>query len=153
MTPRSVVHATFTVDRTYPFPPETVFAAFTTAEAKRRWFAGPEGWETRRYTLDFRPGGVEEWTGAPKGGSPVIDYDSRYQDVIPNERIITTYEMHIDGKRISVSVATFEFRRAGKGTRLVVTEQGAFLDGLDKPDQREQGTRELLEALGKALAG
>jgi hypothetical protein len=31
------------------------------------------------------------------------------------------------------------------------TEQGAFLDGLDTPDQREQGTGSLLDALGEEL--
>jgi uncharacterized protein YndB with AHSA1/START domain len=40
---------------------------------------------------------------------------------------------------------------ADTGTRLVYTEQGACLDGLDTPDAREHGTRELLDALGTAL--
>jgi len=34
---------------------------------------------------------------------------------------------------------------------LMVTEQGAFLDGFDSPDQREHGTGELLNALGREL--
>jgi hypothetical protein len=33
----------------------------------------------------------------------------------------------------------------------VFTEQGAYLDGLDTPQLREHGTRELLEALGAEL--
>jgi hypothetical protein len=36
---------------------------------------------------------------------------------------------------------------------LVLTEQGAFFDGLDTPEVREHGTNEMLDALGKALAG
>jgi hypothetical protein len=34
---------------------------------------------------------------------------------------------------------------------LIYTEQGAFLDAFDKPELREQGTRDLLDNLGKAL--
>jgi len=38
------------------------------------------------------------------------------------------------------------------GTRLVYTEQGAFLDGFDDAGGREHGTRALLDNLDKALA-
>lgn len=40
----------------------------------------------------------------------------------------------------------------GAKTKLVFTEQGADLDGNDSVDQRKDGTRELLEALGRELA-
>ena len=39
------------------------------------------------------------------------------------------------------------------GTRLTYTEQGAYLDGLDTPEQREEGTAQLLDALGASLDG
>lgn len=57
----------------------------------------------------------------------------------------------MNDKRISVSLATIEFRPAGAGTRLVVTEQGAFLDGYDDAGGREQGTRWLLDKVGQAV--
>ena len=70
---------------------------------------------------------------------------------MPNERIIISYDMHLDDKRISVSLATVELKPKGSGTRLVFTEQGAFLDGFDDPGQREKGTLDLLDALGAEL--
>ncbi|TMG34851.1 MAG: hypothetical protein E6H88_14185 [Chloroflexi bacterium] len=70
---------------------------------------------------------------------------------MPNERIIFAYDMHVDDKRISVSLATVELEPKGAGTRLVFTEQGAFLDGYDDAGSREHGTRELLDALGTVL--
>ena len=148
MTQRSVVHATFTIERTYDFPPAKVFHAFADPKAKARWFQGH--WRASTFEMDFRVGGREVNRGGPKGG-PVHAFQSRYQDIVPNERIIYTYDMEIDGKRISVSVATIEFKPAGAGTRLVLTEQGAYLDGFHDPSQREQGTRELLDALDAAL--
>ena len=70
---------------------------------------------------------------------------------MPDERIVSTYEMHMDQTRISVSLATTEFKPDGEGTRLSDTEQGAFLDGHDQPNYREQGTKDLLDALGAEL--
>jgi hypothetical protein len=59
--------------------------------------------------------------------------------------------MDRDETRISVSVATVEFEPAGTGTRLIVTEQDVFLDGHDKVEYREHGTKELLNSLDAAL--
>ena len=59
--------------------------------------------------------------------------------------------MHLDDKRISVSLATVELKPAGAGTRLIFTEQAVFLDGYDNPAQREEGTRALLDNLDTSL--
>ena len=149
-TKRSVTHATFVIERTYDASPERVFKAFSDPKEKAKWFVGPDGWESTETTMDFRVGGRETSVGGPKGGF-VSAFHSTYQDIVPNERIIYAYDMDLDGVRISVSLGTIEFKPSGKGTRLVLTEMGAYLDGWDKPDQREQGTRQLLEQLARAL--
>ena len=71
---------------------------------------------------------------------------------MPDERIVYTTQMHVDDRLMSVSVASIEFAAEGDGTRLTLTEHGAFLDGLETPAQREHGTGELLDRLGAALA-
>jgi uncharacterized protein YndB with AHSA1/START domain len=150
MTKRSITHATFVVERTYSASPARVFNAFADPKAKAVWFGGPDDWDTTRSEMDFRVGGRDVDQGGPKGGF-VSTYEATYQDIVQNERIITTYVMHLDGNKISVSLATVEFTPEGTGTRLVLTEMGAYLDGWDKPDQREHGTRELLDNLGRYL--
>lgn len=150
MTVRNVVHATFCIERSYPVPPARTFAAWATAEAKAQWFAGPEGFDCYERSMDFRSGGAERLWGRHPGGK-VSDFQARYFEVIPDARIIYGYEMYVDGRKISVSLATIEFKSAGQGTRLVMTEQGAFLDGYDDAGSREEGTRWLLERLGQAL--
>ena len=52
---------------------------------------------------------------------------------------------------VPLSLATFEFRPDGTGTLLVMTEHGAFFDGIDDPALRSQGTGGLLDALGRVL--
>jgi uncharacterized protein YndB with AHSA1/START domain len=150
MVQRSVTHATFVIERTYDAPPAKVFAACADPVKKRRWFGGPEEWGRGEYSLDFRIGGRERSVGGPPQG-PTHVYDALYYDIVPNERIIIAYDMHLDDKRISVSLASIELKPAGKGTRLTFTEQGAFLDGYDDAGSRERGTSDLLDALGAYL--
>src|SRR2546426_2833924 len=152
MSERSTHHATFVIERTYAASPARVFAAWADPAAKARWFVGPDEWNQGRHELDFRVGGRERVSGGPPGG-PVHAFDGRYQDIVADQRIVYTYDMHLDEARISVSLATVEFKPAGAGMQLIFTEQGVFLDGADDPVQREQGTRGLLDKLDAELAG
>jgi uncharacterized protein YndB with AHSA1/START domain len=151
MTERSVTHAIFTLERTYPHPLERVFAAFATAEGKAKWFHGAPGqWDLLEQAFDFREGGEERLAGRWSTGR-VSDFHARYLDIVPDERIVYVYEMRIDGVKISASLATLQFKPASGGTRLMLTEQGAFLDGYDDAGSREHGTAELLEQVAKSL--
>jgi len=148
---RSVVHDSFSLERTYPVPPEKVFAAWTTLDAKAQWFGNEEGFEPiGEHTLDFRPGGQERFSG--KFENSVFDFDATYYDIVENERIVWSYDMHMDGRRISVSITTIQLGAVAGGTRLVMTEQGAFLDGLDTNEQRREGSEQFLDNLGRYLA-
>ena len=146
----SVVHDSFSIERSYPVPPEKVFAAWATIDAKKQWFGSEQGIEpVGEQTLEFRPGGREHFTAKAEGR--LFDYDGTYCDIVENERIVWTYDMHMDGRRISVSLSTVEIAPAPGGTRLVMTEQGAFLDGLDTNEARAEGTQQFLDNLGRYL--
>jgi uncharacterized protein YndB with AHSA1/START domain len=146
---RSVTHATFVIDRTYAARPAQVFAAFADAEIKARWSSCHDEWV--RAESDFRVGGIERGGGGDRDG-PRWSNETLYHDIVPDQRIVFSYVMDRDGVRISASLTTIEFRPDGAGTRLVLTEMGAYFDGHDIPARREHGTREGLEALGAELA-
>jgi uncharacterized protein YndB with AHSA1/START domain len=146
MSEQSIEHGSFVVERVYDASPDRVFAAWSDPEAKARWFDGSQG----EYELDFRVGGWERHGGMLPDGHEYA-FQALYQDIVPGRRIVYTYDMILDGLRISVSLATVEFNPERGGTRLVFTEQGAFLDGHEMPAQREHGMGSLLDSLGQWL--
>jgi uncharacterized protein YndB with AHSA1/START domain len=151
MSKPSVTHASFVIERKFKQAPERVFNAFANPAAKSRWFSGPpDQWKEKLRQFDFRVGGREQLIGTWTGGKTSA-FEAYYQDIVPNERIIYAYGMKIDGVPISVSLATIEFKPAGTGTLLVITEQGAFLDGYEDGGSRESGTGMLLDRLATSL--
>ena len=154
MSARTVEHGSFTIERAFDLPPARVFAAWAEPKAKAAWFGGPPAeWKQQLRQMEFRIGGRERVKGQFAGGR-VSEFDASYHDIVTNRRIVYSYTMQVDEKRISVSLATIEFEpAAGGGTRLILTEQGAYLDGgFDGNAGREQGTRGLIDNLEKYLA-
>ena len=148
----TVTHADFTIERRYPYTPAQTFSAWAEPELRRQWFANPGGWDNAEWDLDFRVGGGEVSKGGHPGGR-YNEFQSRFHEIVENERIIFAYDLRHDHRLISVSLTTVEFFLDGDGTRMLYTEQGAFFDGPDAAAEREHGTGLLLDALGRFLAG
>jgi uncharacterized protein YndB with AHSA1/START domain len=140
----SITHGSFTLERSYDADPARVFRAWADPAAKATWFAAGDSHE-----LDFRVGGRELNQGEFEGN--VYRYEATYHDIVDDQRIVYTYDMYKDDARISVSLGTIELAAEGAGTRLTYTETAAFFDGSDTPGQRQGGTEQLLDALGRAL--
>ena len=151
MTDRSVSHGTFVNERRYPAPPAKVFGAWADGAAKEIWMDDPDyKSDGSQYELDFRVGGHERFSGLAPDGKP-YRYDAQYYDIVPDYRIVYSYEMYAADDRMSVSLATVEIVPDQDGTKLTYTEQAAFLDGIDKPEFREEGIAWMLDNLGKYL--
>ena len=145
-----VVHRTLSVERTYPAPPARVFAAFADPATKRRWFAEGAGVEVDEFTLDFRVGGFERTRFRLVGGAPMRN-DTLFLDIVAGERIVFAYALTAGEVRASAALTTVELAADGGGTRLLLTEQVAFLDGADGAASRQRGWGALLDRLGEAL--
>ena len=63
--------------------------------------------------MDVRVGGRERLKGRWQSGM-VTTFDAIYQDVVPNERLVYCYQMFLDDRKISVSLATLQLEPAGR---------------------------------------
>jgi uncharacterized protein YndB with AHSA1/START domain len=153
MSQRKVIHGTFVIERRFKASPEQVFNAFADREAKAQWFKGPSDWEAEPGAFDFRVDGEETNHGGIRGKF-WSEFWCRYQDIVPNERIVYTYRMAIDGVPMSASLAVIELKPDGAGTHLLLTETGAYFDGFasrEHIDGREHGTKALFDQLAASL--
>ena len=148
---RRLARARFTLTRAYPVPLDRVWKAYAEDDQKLEWFGTGDSYESGEWAFDFRVGGRDVAEGKFHDG-PVSRYVATYTDIVEHVRIVTTYEMWLDGVHMSTSVASFEFEPIDEGTRFTHIEHGVFFDQFwaDAPN-REVGTRGLLDALGRYL--
>jgi uncharacterized protein YndB with AHSA1/START domain len=146
VTDRSATHATFTLERTYPADPARVFAAWADPAAKARWMVGSNG----DHSLDFQVGGLEIVHST--FNDKVIRFTTTYVDIVEGERIAYNSTLTFDDELATASLTTVEFSADGDGTKLVLTEHGAYLDGHELPEWREEGTATQLDNLTKELS-
>ena len=144
----TVTHSTFVLEREYAATPARVFAGFSSKEQRERWFGDPSQ-PPAVWDFDFREGGREYTSGEFHGQLSI--FDATFQDIVENERIVFSYNLHVGDAKLSSSLQTLEFFATPTGTRLVLTEHGAYFDGNDKPELREGGTRGLLEQLAAVV--
>ena len=156
MTEQTITCNTFTIERKLAAPPQEVFGAFADVKQKSRMLAPSDDDAPdepfAHGEFDFRVGGHERFEFDEEDGRK-MQYDAMYYDIVPNQRIVYSYEMYADGARISVSVASIQLLEATASTTLIWTEQGAFLDGLDTSDLREGGTSWMLDNMVEFFGG
>lgn len=130
---------TFGIQRTYDASPARVYAALTNIDEKANWFVGPAGYVTLERTMDVRVGGKERVKGGWPDGS-TSDFQATYHDVVPDARLVYSYEMYLGERRISISLATITLSPLDSGTQLDLNEHVVYLDGYPTPEDRKRGS-------------
>jgi len=146
----AAVRGAFSLERVFKATPAQVFKAFTDESAKSRWFSGGDDYTTVERRMDVRPGGRELLVGRWKSGV-TTRFDAVYFDVVPDRRLVYAYEMHLDARKISVSLACIEIEPHSAGVKLRVSEQAFFLNGYADNGSREHGTNALMDRLAASL--
>ena len=150
MTYTPSTHTDFVIEREFAATPEAVFQAWADPQAKRRW-SDCHAENTTEYRLDFRPLGRETHQVVYPDGR-VQQIEKVFFDIVAARRIVFAYDIRLDGRPLSVSLVTVEFFASRHGTRMVYTEQLAYLDGHEDRAQRLRGTEESLDRLGQSFS-
>lgn len=141
-----VTHATVLVEREVPATTEQVFVAFANARIREEWGA-PSDASTIIYDHDdFREGGEDRFRCGSKA-NPSIHGTTRYLEIIPDRRIVSSETISMDGRRLCASLITLELSPSGSGTTLRSTSQVASFIGDDMIKGTERGNNGSLDSL------
>jgi uncharacterized protein YndB with AHSA1/START domain len=152
------LRGSFTHSARLNVPRAQVFAAFAVPEIRRRWFRQPGDPARQTYRLDFRAGGSEVATAvfAPLEAEEHIEYSSTFLDIVPDQRIVLSYVLRLDGVVRCAALRTIILVPDGDGTRLEWTEQYTFFELTDNSAHDvahiEGSARLQLNGLAAALA-
>ena len=153
----TITHASFTIEKSYSVAPERVFQGFANPETKKRWYGARAPMTTERFEMDFRASGTDHMVyrfgkGMPLPEGTKLSYETRYHNIVVNERIIWVYTMAANDTVVSSSQCSVELLPKGKGTEMVFTEQGAYLENSDGPDMRKGGWDNLFARFAEEIA-
>jgi uncharacterized protein YndB with AHSA1/START domain len=132
-------HATITLEHSYPKSPERVFSEFADPFARARWSA-PSSDALIYDEADFRVGGKDIFRCGPKG-DPKFRGETRYLEIIPNRRVVSSEAVDMDGQRLAIALTTLDFAPTEVGTKLTVTLQIVSFVGVDMIHGYESGNK------------
>jgi uncharacterized protein YndB with AHSA1/START domain len=121
------------MSRVFDAPRELVFAAYTDPQHIPHWW-GPRNMTTIVDRMDVRPSGV--WRYIHKGpDGEEYGFNGEYREVVPPERLVSTFEFEGMPGHIVVDTAVFE-EQDGK-TKVTVTSH--FRSREDRDGMLESG--------------
>lgn len=150
MTSQTPKHATLVFERTCAAPVERVFAAFANPEERANWGVPSETAAFIYDKVDFREGGIDVFRCGDKR-NPQYRGVTRYYEIVPNRRIISSEVVETQGKRVLVTMATTTLEPEGTGTKVIVTAQLTSLAGDDMLNGAKFGHNASLDNLVEAM--
>jgi uncharacterized protein YndB with AHSA1/START domain len=138
MTDTPTDHGTIVVEHTVNVPVARAYGAFANVTERQAW-AAPSETATFIYDeTDFRVGGRDVARCGAKD-DPRFRVETRYVDIVPMQRIVSTETIHEIDKLLAVNITTIEFGPDDQRTRIKVTVQVASFVGKAMIDNTKAG--------------
>ncbi len=139
----------FDLDRTYPAPPEKVWAAWTRADLLQRWACPDPEWRVSDCEVDARAGGGYRLVFGPRPAGDAYRETATFAVYEPVVRLVldvlTSGEDMDETSRCTVLLVPVE-----GGTRLDLRVQG--LSGPEAAEQMRVGWQWCLEGIAEQVA-
>ena len=141
MTERSV-----TITRRIAAAPEAVWAAWTTADGLRSWYAPLDGWIVGTATVDARLGGGYDVTFGPEPDGDLYREEGTYNVFEPVEKLAWDGRLTGEGASEQSSIS-ITFTADGEGTVLDIVERGLSEESVADHEVGWNGALDRLEEL------
>ena len=143
----SSADTTITLPRVIAASRERVYAAFTTPELARQWWAGP-GWTHTDLILDAHPGGVWRFHLREDTSGETFESEGEYLEAVEPERLCWTNRWTDAGASRHTTV-TVTFTEVDGGTAVHILHE--FLPDASTRDQHQGGWGGSLDQLTELL--
>ena len=138
----------FDLDRTYPAPPERVWAAWTHADQLQQWVLPDPEWRLSSCEVDAREGGGYRLRFGPRPAGDAYSETATFTVFEPVERLVldvlTSGEDMAESSRCTVLLVPVD-----GGTRLQLTVEG--VSGAEAAEGMRVGWSWCLEGIAKHL--
>jgi uncharacterized protein YndB with AHSA1/START domain len=130
---------------------ERLYTAWTTETDLREWWQ-PMGNVLGQMTNDLNSGGAVRYNFETADGGPAFSIDGVYKEVVPNERLVYTWNWKVPNDTIQDSefLLTISFRGEGNGSAINVRQENFMSAEAVLPHQ--QGWEKALEDLEHFLS-
>jgi uncharacterized protein YndB with AHSA1/START domain len=136
------------ITREFDAPKDLVYKAWTTPELVKRWWSGERG-EVTLAEIDLRVGGT--WRYVMTGEGFEVGFHGEYQEIVPNERIVSTEVF--EGMPDAASLNTLTLTETDGRTHLTILVQHSSKEHRDGHvnSGMEVGLQESLDALERVV--
>ena len=136
------------ITREFDAPKHLVYKAWTTPELVKQWWSGERG-EVTLAEIDLRVGG--SWRYVMTGEGFEVGFHGEYQELVPNERIVSTEVF--EGMPDAASVNTLTLTETDGRTLLTILVQHSSKEHRDGHvnSGMEGGLQESLDALERVV--
>lgn len=136
------------ITREFDAPKDLVYKAWTTPELVKQWWSGERG-EVTLAEIDLRVGG--SWRYVMTGEGFEVGFHGEYQELVPNERIVSTEVF--EGMPDAASLNTLTLTETDGRTLLTILVQHSSKEHRDGHvnSGMEGGLQESLDALERVV--